>query len=133
MNPGQDEQMVRALRSMAVITTVSGAMQMLRPGFVLGKISHEQSPLGRQLFATVGMFMAVSGATLHRTLAPTRPDPQLVKWAASQKLAASLAVGIGVRHGLFRRRALGVAAFDLTSGIACFAYARTLESSERAG
>jgi hypothetical protein len=75
----------------------------------------------------------VSGATLHHTLAPTRPDPQLVKWAASQKLAASLAVGIGVRHGLFQRTALAVAAFDLASGIACFAYAHTLETSEPAG
>ncbi len=133
MNGPQDEQMVRALRSMAVITTVSGAMQMLRPGFVLGTISRDQTPLGRQLFATVGMFMAVSGATLHRTLAPTRPDPQLLKWAASQKLAASLAVGIGVKHGLFRRRALGVATFDLASAIACFAYARSLETSVPAG
>jgi hypothetical protein len=128
MNPRREEQLLLGLRSMAAITAASGAMQTLRPGYVLGTIAHEESPLGRHLFATVGMFMTVSGATLHRTLAPVRPDPQLVRWAATQKVAASLAVGIGVRHGLFRRRALGVAAFDLASAIACFAYAQILKS-----
>jgi hypothetical protein len=107
-------------------------MQMLRPGFVLGQISEEQGALSRHLFATVGMFMVASGATLHRSLAPAQPDAHLIRLAAAQKLGASLAVGLGVGHGLFRRKALAVAAFDLASAVGCFAYARSLDTAEPA-
>jgi hypothetical protein len=121
--------LIRTLRGVALLTSASGALQMLQPGWVLGQLSAERSALARHLFGTVGMFMTVSGATLHRSLAPAKPDRRLLVWAALQKLGASAAVGIGVRHRLFSRRALAVAGFDLASGLACLVCARQVAAS----
>jgi hypothetical protein len=45
-----------------------------------------------------------------------------VLWAALQKFGASAAVGLGVMHGVFSPVALGVAGFDLLSGILALMY-----------
>lgn len=116
----------RLLRAIADLTVVSGAVQMVKPGWVLGQLSAQPAPLARHLFGTIGMFMVVSGGTLHRSLAAANPDRGLLVWAAWQKLGASTAVGIGVRHRLFSPRALSVAAFDLVSGLGCLVYAGQL-------
>jgi hypothetical protein len=116
----------RALRGVAGITLASGAVQVVRPGWVLGRIAADQTPLARHLFGTIGMFMIVSGRTLHRSLAAPDPDRGLLTWAALQKLGASTALGIGVHRGLFSRKALPVAAFDLASGLACLVYAQQM-------
>ena len=113
----------RALRAVAGLTVVSGAVQMVRPEWVLGELSPRSTPLDQHLFATIGMFMVVSGGTLDRCLAVPSPDRGLLIWAALQKLGASAAVGIGVRRRLFSPRAIPVAAFDLISGLGCVAYA----------
>jgi len=116
----------RFLRAIGAITLVSGAVQAAWPGLVLGELGPRPDPLDRQLFGTIGMFMVVSGGTLDRALAARQPDPGLVRWAAAQKLGASVAVGIGVGRGLYARRALAVAGFDFLSGLGCLAYARQL-------
>lgn len=126
MNTEVRASMERILRAVADLTVASGALQMVKPGWVLGQLSPDHAPLPRHLFGTIGMFMVVSGGTLHRSLALPTPDRGLLTWAALQKLGASTAVGLGVRHGLFSRKALAVAAFDLASGLGCFAYARQL-------
>jgi hypothetical protein len=113
----------RALRAIAGLTVVSGALQMVRPDWVLGELSPKPTPLDEHLFGTIGMFMVVSGGTLDRCLAVPSPDRGLLIWAAVQKLGASTAVGIGVRRRLFSPRALPVAAFDLVSGLGCLVYA----------
>jgi hypothetical protein len=112
----------RALRAVADITVVSGAVQMVKPGWVLGQLSAEPPALARQLFGTIGMFMVVSGGTMRRALNTPSPDQGVLVWAVAQKLGASTAVCIGVRRGLFSPRALPVAAFDLASGLGCLAY-----------
>jgi hypothetical protein len=112
------------LRAVAGLTAASGALQMVKPGLVLGELSPDHSPMTRQLFATVGMFMTVAGAILHRTLAADEPDRSLLGWTAVEKMGAALAVSVGVRRRLFARRALLVAAFDFASGVACLFYAR---------
>ena len=119
---------LRALRGIADITFISGAAQMLKPELLLGELSRDRDALSRHLFGTVGMFMAVSGGTLHRALAVPVPDRRLLRWAALQKLGASTAVCIGVSRRLFARRALLVAAFDMASGLLCLAYSARLPS-----
>jgi hypothetical protein len=113
----------RALRAVAGLTVVSGAVQMVRPQWVLGELSPQSTPLDQHLFGTIGMFMVVSGGTLDRCLAVPNADRGLLIWAAMQKLGASTAVGIGVRRRLYSPRALPIAAFDLASGLGCLAYA----------
>ena len=111
------------LRAIAGITVATGALTAVRPGLVLGELTPGPTPMDRQLFGTIGMFMVVSGGTLDRCLAVPSPDRGLLIWAAVQKLGASTAVGIGVRRRLFSPRALPVAAFDLVSGLGCLVYA----------
>jgi hypothetical protein len=118
------DPMRRVLRWVAGITAASGALQMSRPRLILGELSPDHSAMTRQLFGTVGMFMAVAGGILHRTLAVEDPDRGLLGWAALQKIGAAAAVALGVRHRLFARRALAVAVFDFCSGIACLVFAR---------
>jgi hypothetical protein len=112
----------RALRAIADLTVASGALQMVRPDWVLGQLSPQPTPLDEHLFGTIGMFMVVSGGTMRRSLAVPSPDRGLLIWAALQKLGASTAVGIGVRRRVFSARALPVAAFDLLSGLGCLVY-----------
>jgi hypothetical protein len=133
MSAGPSAAMTRALRIMAGLTVASGALQMVQPGRVLGRLSHDRAPLAQHLFGTIGMFMVVSGGTLRRSLAPPVPDRGLLVWAALQKLGASTAVGIGVRHRLFSQRALLVAAFDLASGLGCLIYAQQLARAATGG
>jgi ABC-type Fe3+-siderophore transport system permease subunit len=106
---------------------------MARPGLVLGRIARDPDLLSRHLFGTVGMFMAVSGATLHRALQPPEPDPGLLVWAAAQKFGSSGAVAIGVSRRALSPLALSVATFDFASGLLCVAFRRSLRqaSSER--
>ncbi|HWG74826.1 MAG TPA: hypothetical protein VG184_12305 [Acidimicrobiales bacterium] len=123
----------RTLEAVAALTAASGAMQMVAPGVVLRGVAPGADRLGRHLFATVGMFMVVSGGTLHQALRPARPDPAMLAWSGAQKLGASAAVAIGVRRRLMSPLALSVAAFDLVSGVACLAYRRRLRLPLGAG
>ena len=120
------EGLPRALRAIAGITAATGFVQMVRPQLVLGELTGDHAPLARHLFGTVGMFMTVAGATLHRSVAVPEPDRDLLRWAAVEKLGASTAVAIGVRRGLFSKRAIPVALFDLASAAACLAYSAQL-------
>ena len=63
------------------------------------------------------MFMfVVGGGLLNALLRPGR-DSVIVFWAALQKLGAAVAVGLGVKRRIFSPLALGVAFFDLLSGL----------------
>jgi hypothetical protein len=116
----------RALEVVAALTAASGALQMVSPGLVLDRLARQPDRLSKHLFGTVGMFMAVSGGTLHRVLRSPEPDPGLLAWAAAQKFGASGAVAIGVGRRVLSPLALGVAAFDLASGLLCLAFRRNL-------
>ena len=133
MNAEPPAAMPIALRAIANITVLSGALQMVKPGWVLGRLSPQPAPLARHLFGTIGMFMVVCGGTLRRSLAARNPDPGLLVWAALQKLGASGAVGIGVRRRLFSPQALLVAAFDLASGLGCLSCAWQLRHNATGG
>lgn len=115
----------RALLAIGAITALSGATQAAAPERVLRTIGAGDDDASRQLFATVGMFMVVTGGTLvHGLLSPAR-QPIVVLWAAAQKLGASIAVPIGIARGVFSPVALLVAGFDLLSaGLAAWYWTR---------
>jgi hypothetical protein len=103
------------------LTVVSGAVQLVAPGFVLGLLSAETSATAEHLFATVGMFMVVVGGLLvHALLSSTLPAYVLL-WAGAQKFGAFALVGAGVLRDVFAPLALLVALFDLATAGVCVA------------
>lgn len=106
----------------SVTTLISGSVQIVNPGFILRLISAEVTPTSEQCFGTVGMFMALFGGMLLQVLVSKAYVKPVFLWAGLQKIGAAIAVPIGVWRHLFGPFALGVAAFDLLSGILIFVY-----------
>jgi hypothetical protein len=99
----------------SALTVLSGLAQLVVPGVVLDLLGAESTPTTRQLFAIVGMFMAVVGAVTLQALL-TEPAPAfVVLWCAVQKLGAFVAVTVGVGRDLFDPIAMAVALFDLAT------------------
>lgn len=122
MSPRTERWLRWLLASIAAATVVSGAVQLVAPGFVLGFLSAESRPASRHFFGIVGMFMVLFGALLLHALVRPKENPAAFVWAGLQKLGACVAVGLGVARGLFSPLALGVAGFDLFSGLLIFGY-----------
>lgn len=126
----------RLLQIISVATLISGLVQMIHPALVLHLVSAEVTPATQQWFGTIGMFMALFGGMLlhvlfQRDLFATHPPSSVPSpvflWAGLQKLFASVAVGIGVSHHLIGALALGIAGFDLLSGILILVFLRMLK------
>ena len=115
-----------ALLIIGAITVVSGLAQLLAPGFVLTIIGGDTAPAAAQGFATVGMFMVVTGAMLVQDLWRRSGEPTVPLWIGVQKVAAAALVALGVLRGLFAPLALAVAGFDLVSGILAFVFVARL-------
>jgi hypothetical protein len=118
--------MRRALVAIAALTVLSGAVQVLMPRRMLDSLAAEDNAPTRHLFGTIGMFMVVVGGGLLNALLRPARDPSVVFWAALQKFGAAAAVGLGVRRRIFSPLALGVAAFDLLSGLLAAVYWRRM-------
>ncbi|MEV7606407.1 hypothetical protein AB0N65_13285 [Paenarthrobacter sp. NPDC089322] len=114
------------LAAIAIITVVTGAVQVPFGGTVLQLIGADSTPETRQLFGTVGMFMVVVGGLLLHTLLNAVPSPEVVLWSGIQKAGAFGAVGIGVMNGVFAPIALLVAFFDLATAVLLFVYWRRI-------
>jgi hypothetical protein len=106
-----------ALILIAAVTVVSGLSQILAGKLVLGIIASGAEPAAVHLFATVGMFMAITGAMFLQSLLTRSGEPAIPLWIAVQKLAAAVLVTIAVINGYFLWLALGVAVFDAASGV----------------
>ncbi|MEV0485432.1 hypothetical protein AB0I69_33090 [Streptomyces sp. NPDC050508] len=110
----------------AAVTVLSGVVQLVAPGLILGLLSADSTTTTRHLFATVGMFMAVVGGLLAHALVTAAPPPYLLQWAGAQKFCAFVLVGVGVARGLFGPSALLVAVFDLATAVLCWLMWRRL-------
>jgi hypothetical protein len=116
----------RILIAISGLTMVSGFVQALAPKWLLRSLAAEDDATARHFFGTVGMFMfVVGGGLLNALLRPGR-DPVIVFWAAVQKVGAFVAVALGVRRRIFSPLALGVAFFDLLSGLLAAEYWRRI-------
>ena len=112
----------RILLAIAGITVLSGFTQLLWPDLVLSVVGGTYTPAAAHFFGIVGMFMVLFGGLLWEGLGPRTLGPAALRWAGFQKLGAAAAVGLGVARDLFGPLALGVAAFDLLSGVLIFYY-----------
>lgn len=117
------------LAVIAIITVLTGAIQVPFGGPVLQLIGADSTPETRQLFGTVGMFMVVVGGLLLHTLLNAVPSPEVVLWSGVQKTGAFGAVGIGVLNGVFSPIALLVAFFDLATAVLLFVYWRRITAA----
>lgn len=114
------------LAAIAVVTVLTGAVQMPFGGTVLELLGADPVPAARQLFGTVGMFMVVVGGLLLHTLLRPSPAPEVLLWSGVQKAGASAAVGLGVLNGVFAPVALAVVLFDLATAALCLVYLRRI-------
>jgi uncharacterized protein YjeT (DUF2065 family) len=110
--------------AIAVITIISGAVQMLTPQLVLKLISADITKTSSHFFAIVGMFMLLFGGALWQALCSDEAQGTVLFWAGLQKVGAATAVALGVNKAIFAKLALLVAGFDLLSGLLIFAYWR---------
>jgi putative effector of murein hydrolase len=117
--------MRRALVASSAFTVVAGALQVLAPGRMLRALDAGDDATARQLFGTVGVFMATSGATLLASLRRPDPEPGVLLGAAAQKAGASAAMAIGVSRGILSTKALGVVGIDLASALFAVLYSRS--------
>ena len=121
------EGMLRlVLIAIAAITVLSGLTQWVAPGFVLSFIAAGDDVLSRQLFATVGMFMVITGAMFFQALRANSYESAIPLWISAQKIFAAVLVGYAVFNGIFMPLSLGVAGFDALSGVLAFMYWRRL-------
>ncbi len=114
----------------SLATVISGLVQMFSPLFVLKLTGAHVSPAGSHFFAIIGMFMTLFGALMLFTVYSAVPNRPAVMICALQKLGAFAAVGLGILNGIFSTPALGVALFDLISGILFIYYFTTIKSDE---
>lgn len=113
----------------AFITLFSGLIQLVKPTFILGFVGKTgSSPEAAHFFAIVGMFMAIFGGMVLHAVYSSVSNKQIMLWSSIQKFGAFIAVAIGVFRGLFSVLALGVAIFDLFSGIVFLLYLKILRS-----
>jgi hypothetical protein len=106
----------------AGITVVSGLAQLVAPATVLGFVARDGEALSAHLFATVGMFMVITGAMFLQSLLRRSTEPSIPFWIAVQKAAAAILVGWAIYRGLFVWLAAGVAAFDAATAIVAFMF-----------
>ncbi len=126
-------KLVLLLKAIAVITVVSGLVQMVRPQWILAIVGGETAPTANHFFGIVGMFMVLFGGLLWQALTAPRPQAVPVFWCGLQKLGATAAVGLAVSRDLLSLLALGVASFDLLSAILIFVYWRSIRSEPGGG
>jgi|SRR5690554_3272976 len=112
----------------SLATLFSGLAQVFLPAMVLNLIGAEVTPLSAHLFGIVGMFMALFGGLMLHVVYSAKAGQEAIWWCALQKLGAFVAVSLGVLNGLFSVLALGVALFDLFSGILFLYYIKVLRS-----
>lgn len=120
------------LQAIAWVTIVSGAGMILMPGALLALLDAGTEPTSRHTFGIEGMFMVLFGGLLLHGLTRPRENGVAVLWAGVQKLAACVAVSLGVVRGVFSPLALTVSVFDLLSGVVVLGYFAFLRTEQRA-
>jgi len=106
----------------AVVTVVTGVTQLAAPAWVLAFIATAPGALGLHFFATVGMFMVITGAMFLQSLLARSAEPAIPFWIGMQKIAAAVLVSWAVMRGLLAPLAYAVALFDAVSGVIAFIF-----------
>ena len=105
-----------------MITVVTGVTQLAAPAWVLAFIATAPGALGLHFFATVGMFMVITGAMFLQSLLARSAEPAIPFWIGMQKIAAAVLVSWAVMRSLLAPLAYAVALFDAVSGVIAFIF-----------
>lgn len=122
----KNQLLYKSILLIAIVTMLSGLGQVFSASTVLNLVGASVDKTSSHFFAIVGMFMFLFGAVLLQGLRSESGGSVPVFWSGMQKFGAAIAVGLGVYHSVFSGLALGVAMFDLFSGILILAYWRKL-------
>jgi hypothetical protein len=114
------------LAIIAAITVFTGLLQLVAPAWMLGFIAHDQTALTAHFFATIGMFMVITGALFLQSLLVRSTEPAIPFWIGVQKAAAAALVAWAVIRGLMLPLAYLVASFDAITAVFVFAFWRRL-------
>lgn len=113
----------------SLITLSTGVIMMIAPGYILSFTGGTDiNNTSRHFFAIIGMFMFLFGALMVHSLYDEEDNRVAIFWSGLQKIGASVAVFAGVFKGIFIPLAVGVALFDLLSGLLFLYYLKTLNS-----
>jgi hypothetical protein len=121
-----DSSLRGVLVVIAAITVLTGLTQLIAPAWALGFIASDRSALGAHFFATVGMFMIITGAMFLQSLLAHSTEGAIPFWIGVQKAAACALVAWAVLRGLLAPIAYAVAAFDGATALLTFAFWRRL-------
>jgi hypothetical protein len=122
----KDSPLRSVLVAIAAITVLTGLTQLVAPAWVLGFIASDRSALGAHFFATIGMFMIITGAMFLQGLLTHSTEGAIPFWIGVQKAAACALVAWAVLRGLLAPIAYTVAAFDGATAVLTFAFWRRL-------
>jgi hypothetical protein len=96
---------------------ITGLLLLLAPDWLLSIIAHDQTALAAHFFATVGMFMVITGAMFLQSLLARSREPAIPFWIGVQKAAGAALVAWAVLRGLLIPLAYLVAAFDAITAL----------------
>jgi hypothetical protein len=96
------------------------------PGWTLHFIAPDQTALAAHLFATVGMFMVITGALFLQSLLTHANEPAIPFWIGVQKAASAVLMAWAILRGLLFPLAYLVAGFDAISALFVFLFWRRL-------
>jgi hypothetical protein len=118
-----NDALIRLLLILIAATTVAtGLAQLVAPNRVLAFIAPKPDPLGAHFFATVGMFMVITGAMFLQSLLRRSTEPAIPFWIGVQKAAAAVLVAWAILRGLLAPLAYAVAAFDAITAVIAFVF-----------
>lgn len=104
----------------AAITIATGLGQLVMPERMLAMAGGVPAPGTDHFFATVGMFMVITGAMFAQALWQRTGERVVALWIGVQKLAAAGLVGWAIQKGLMGPIAYAVAGFDFVTGVLCW-------------
>ncbi|HKG93536.1 MAG TPA: hypothetical protein VKA84_16630 [Gemmatimonadaceae bacterium] len=112
----------RVLTALALLTIVSGVMQLFDPARALAPLGADPAtvgPAGLFHFGAIGALLVVfGGLLLHAVLSPT-PYAPVFLWVGAEKLVYATMAAMGVSNGLYARPALLVTALDVVAATLC--------------
>lgn len=102
----------------SLVTLFLGVFQLLNPTAALGMMGKgEILPVTSHYFAMMGFFMILFNGMVLHTVYEIQTSKTIILWAALQKIGVAVLVFIGIVGGNFHFTAIGVALFDLFSGV----------------
>ena len=114
------------LTLIAASTVLTGLLLLLVPDWLLHLIAHDQSALAAHFFATVGMFMIITGAMFLQTLVTRSTEPAVPFWIAVQKAAGAALVALAIIRGMLIPPCYLIVAFDGFTALLVFVFWRRL-------